>query len=591
MAINVINKWFSWIFILALSCVGVLTIDVQAAAPMPVENAPIHEAYAQSISGGIPILETVPTQPPKPIKERKPPMWDPRAIWIHGYWAWMPNQNDFIWISGIWRMPPPNMQWIPGYWTQLEEGWVWISGFWSDAQELNYLPIGPLDPLEEDVGEPPGEDYFWQPGYWEYSPDQKQYQWVMGSWQEIDPSWVLVPAHYKWRPEGYVFIHPYWDWPLEVRGIVYAPVDVGSSDRQDSFEFEPRDIVGSENILNDTGGYYPDYSYIVSHHFYYHRDFWAPLAPPWWSWSSWWTLSWHNKWALWWWYTHPEYPQPEWLSPEMAERIEPPTNALLRLIKKLIPPPIVTPNGVVPQSVLIQATGKKWEKTPPVLPANREKLEEIQLKAVPKPIPNTILRPTGKFVAPGKKIPLREQPSKPIIPTKQPTDFLKHSRLVPRKPPFQPAPIMPVKEKKREAPRQPVTPPEETEPEQYKMAPIPYIPSPPEDQQQMGPRYRRGPPPQDRYRRGPPPGVGQFPGGQGYPSRAYPYRMYPQPRYPYYPPPPPPPREGFQRIYIPQQQQSASIDRTAPSQYQAQHHETNTTPPFLLKLHQSISTH
>ena len=50
--------------------------------------------------------------------------------WIPGYWAWDVSRNDFLWISGIWRKPPPNSQWVPGYWHEVDGGHQWVSGTW-----------------------------------------------------------------------------------------------------------------------------------------------------------------------------------------------------------------------------------------------------------------------------------------------------------------------------------------------------------------------------------------------------------------------------------------------------------------------------
>ena len=42
--------------------------------------------------------------------------------WIPGYWGWDVSRNDYLWVSGIWREPPPNSQWVPGYWHQVDGG-------------------------------------------------------------------------------------------------------------------------------------------------------------------------------------------------------------------------------------------------------------------------------------------------------------------------------------------------------------------------------------------------------------------------------------------------------------------------------------
>ena len=49
--------------------------------------------------------DTVPKAPPGPIPELPPRDKPPgdNLIWIPGYWAWDPEKNDYLWVSGIWR--------------------------------------------------------------------------------------------------------------------------------------------------------------------------------------------------------------------------------------------------------------------------------------------------------------------------------------------------------------------------------------------------------------------------------------------------------------------------------------------------------
>ena len=75
---------------------------------------------------------SIPKEPPAPIQEM-PPDQKPagqNVQWIPGYWSWDVSRRRFIWISGIWREPPPNNQWVPGYWHQVDGGLQWVSGTW-----------------------------------------------------------------------------------------------------------------------------------------------------------------------------------------------------------------------------------------------------------------------------------------------------------------------------------------------------------------------------------------------------------------------------------------------------------------------------
>src|SRR5690242_17891776 len=99
----------------------------------PIENGPIHEAFATKTSGSV-LLNSTQMQPPHPITEDAPPQVDSQTEWIHGYWAWFPERNNFIWISGVWRRPPPEHFWVHGFWREFDEGWVWIKGFWTKEE-------------------------------------------------------------------------------------------------------------------------------------------------------------------------------------------------------------------------------------------------------------------------------------------------------------------------------------------------------------------------------------------------------------------------------------------------------------------------
>src|SRR5262249_35603001 len=188
-------------------------------------QGPLHEAYA-----AVPTLEPKPgvvasKQPPDPIEEL-PPDQKPEGEnvqWIPGYFHWDEERNDFIWISGFWRVPPPNKQWVPGAWRQVEGGWQWNSGYWvsTEVKQVEFLPPPPA-PLQTASIPAPGPDYSYAPGTWVYN--DYRYAWRPGFWYVYRPGWVFVPAHYVWTPYGYVFVDGYWDYPLRERGIIFAPV-------------------------------------------------------------------------------------------------------------------------------------------------------------------------------------------------------------------------------------------------------------------------------------------------------------------------------------------------------------------------------
>src|SRR5262249_6790019 len=133
------------------------------------------------------------------------------------------DRKDYLWVSGVWRVPPEGRQWVPGHWQQSDDGWQWVPGFWAaaDQTELQYLPPPP-DSLEQGPSAPrPGDNYIYQPGCWIYRDDR--YAWQPGDWVEDRPDACWVPNHYVWCPSGYLFVSGYWDYPLADRGLLFAP--------------------------------------------------------------------------------------------------------------------------------------------------------------------------------------------------------------------------------------------------------------------------------------------------------------------------------------------------------------------------------
>src|SRR5207253_6727015 len=107
-------------------------VDVQA-------RGPVHEAFAQPTLRRQGASEIVSRKPPEPVNEL-PPDQKPEGenvVWLPGYWAWDEDRTDFLWVSGVWRVPPPGRHWTPGYWAQAEGGWQWVSGYWAALEETS----------------------------------------------------------------------------------------------------------------------------------------------------------------------------------------------------------------------------------------------------------------------------------------------------------------------------------------------------------------------------------------------------------------------------------------------------------------------
>jgi hypothetical protein len=189
-------------------------------------RGPVHEAFAATISFD-PEPGIIVNRPPPPPIEELPPEQRPEGAnvaWIPGYTAWDDERDDFVWVSGVWRALPPGRQWVSGYWGRTSQGFQWVSGYWADAQlsEIEYLPeppetmeVGPNMPI-------PSPNHSWSPGSWVWY--QGRYAWRPGYWVTVQPDWDWIPAHYTWTPRGYVFVDGYWDYSIERRGVLFAPV-------------------------------------------------------------------------------------------------------------------------------------------------------------------------------------------------------------------------------------------------------------------------------------------------------------------------------------------------------------------------------
>ena len=189
-------------------------------------RGPIHEAFADVSVDETPTGPVITRPVPGPVNEIPAEVHPEgnQVEWIPGYWSWDEDQNDFIWVSGIWRDVPPGRQWIPGYWQSVAGGNQYISGYWTDIEQTatEYLPPPP-QPLPAEPSSPaPTPDFVWIGGNWVWL--HNGYAWQTGYWIEPRPDMVWIPAHYVWTPRGYIFAMGYWDYPVERRGVMFAPL-------------------------------------------------------------------------------------------------------------------------------------------------------------------------------------------------------------------------------------------------------------------------------------------------------------------------------------------------------------------------------
>lgn len=227
--------------------------DFNVPDPNVVERGPIHEAFAEPIALDIdpadaPIIDRA---PPEPIDEL-PPEIRPEGNnveWLGGYWMFSVEQDDFIWISGVWREIPPGREWVPGHWSKVPGGFQWVSGFWAAVgqQEVQFLPQPPQTLEQGPVSPAPSDSHFWIPGCWTWN--QARYVWRPGYWYAGQNNWLWTPDHYVWTPRGFVYVAGYWDYPLANRGLLFAPVYWNNQYRWNTVRYRPRHVVNTSLLL------------------------------------------------------------------------------------------------------------------------------------------------------------------------------------------------------------------------------------------------------------------------------------------------------------------------------------------------------
>lgn len=252
-----------------------LSSEVEADADVQIlTRGPVHEAFAESVSSQPEPGFIVATAPPEPIEELPPEqqLEGDNVTWISGYWAWDDDQNDFLWISGVWRNLPPGRQWVPGYWSALDDGrHQWTSGYWADSEatEVDYIAEAP--PQTVDVGpnvEAPSEDHTWIPGNWVYG--ESRYVWRPGHWNPLRENWTWVPSRYCWSPRGYIYVDGYWDYAVANRGILFAPVHFRRHVYAEPSYYYTPSVVVSLSVFTDHLFYRPRACH------YYFGDYYAP---------------------------------------------------------------------------------------------------------------------------------------------------------------------------------------------------------------------------------------------------------------------------------------------------------------------------
>src|SRR5205823_1339207 len=93
-----------------------------------------------------------------------------------------------------------------------------------NLSEIQYLPSPPPTLDQGPTAPAPDANSIYIPGCWVYQ--TTRYFWRPGYWVAYQPNWIWMPAFYNWTPSGCIFVDGYWDYPLDQRGLLFAPVRI-----------------------------------------------------------------------------------------------------------------------------------------------------------------------------------------------------------------------------------------------------------------------------------------------------------------------------------------------------------------------------
>jgi hypothetical protein len=200
-----------------------------------VERGPVHEGFAEPAAHVRGKGVTAPKAPPPPVDELAPePTLAVGGVkWIPGYWHWDAERADFVWVCGCYRKAPPGCEWEPGRWKDVGGTWTYFAGYWRPA-EVKALAMNlpePPAPKEEAATAPEGNpNAMWVPGFWEYKGGK--FEWQPGYWPAASDRMIWQQGQYVAAEGGYAFVPGHWDYPLEERGVLYAPVFFSQAQRE-----------------------------------------------------------------------------------------------------------------------------------------------------------------------------------------------------------------------------------------------------------------------------------------------------------------------------------------------------------------------
>jgi hypothetical protein len=140
---------------------------------------------------------------------------------------------------------------MPGSWQKVAGGWQWTPGFWAEPTQIDeaeYLPTPPPQSLDSGPSIPaPTADSTYVPGCWVFQVNR--FLWRPGYWVRYQPGWVWTPSCWRWTRAGYLYCRGFWDRPLHLRGLLFAPCRFARVVLTRTFVYRPAHCVEPDFLL------------------------------------------------------------------------------------------------------------------------------------------------------------------------------------------------------------------------------------------------------------------------------------------------------------------------------------------------------
>ena len=248
-------------------------------------RGPVHEAFVQRNEGKPEIGVAIGKQPPPPLPERPPEQHPTTRTWSgfpaigHG----TPTATILCGSAARFAIRLRDAAGCPAIGQILPRAGIGRRG--SGPRKINahlrYTPEPPA-PLEDGPTTPPPDDNStYIPGYWFYNEADQALRLAARFLGAMRAGQIWTNPQYSWAPGGYAFCDGYWDYPLDNRGLLYAPAYFPTPLwNNPGWFYRPSYIVALGAFFN-SGFYRPGYNNFFFGN-YYGNNYASLGYRPWW---------------------------------------------------------------------------------------------------------------------------------------------------------------------------------------------------------------------------------------------------------------------------------------------------------------------